>query len=106
MRSDDAHSIQNLERVTRECLDNETVHRLFVSCQICNVNLKIDAAITETINRYKYAMHVPEFPSIWGGSAGSSVLSVVLCDTILSCFGCSDLDAKLLETILHDLCCE
>lgn len=101
--SDDADSIQTLERVTRESLDNEKLRLLFVSCQICNVNQKIDAAITETIHLCKNSTRVAAFPSPFSAVAGTSIASVVLCDIILNCFRYAGIDGKILNTILRDL---
>lgn len=102
-KPDDPGSIQELERRTLECLDNERVRLLYVSAQVCNVDQKIDAAISETMRLYGHSTRTAAVPLQFSGMAGTSTVSFFLCKSILNCFGYDGIDTKMLKITLTDI---
>jgi hypothetical protein len=89
--------------VTLECLDNDRIRMLYVSAQVCDVDQKVDSAITETMRLYGHSTRTAAVPLQFSGMAGTATTALFLCKNILKCFGYRGLDSKLLYQILYDM---
>jgi hypothetical protein len=86
---------------TYSSLDNERIGQLLVAAQVCDVDAKVDTAITKALVWYKAGCRVTTVPLPGSGTVGNLTTSVLLCRTVMECFGFSHLQVRPVERIIR-----
>ena len=92
---DDSNSIKRLSDTTMQNVKNEKLKLLYVAAQVADVDLKINAAIVETMKVYR---RILKSSSLLGSVPTASTSTratgtLLVCKAVLQCFGLPTLNA-------------
>jgi hypothetical protein len=65
------------------------VRQLFIAAQICSIQPKIEASITNSLRLYAHAVRTTAVPIAFSGCAATTTVSAIICTDILKIFQCS-----------------
>ncbi|KAI4661132.1 uncharacterized protein J4E79_004943 [Alternaria viburni] len=82
----DAESIKNLVEVTSSNLKNDQVRAMFSQAQGVLVDVKVEAAIKESLRLYKHAVRTSTVPLAYSGSVSTTVVAPMIVSAISGIF--------------------
>ncbi|KAI4128984.1 MAG: hypothetical protein LQ341_006616, partial [Variospora aurantia] len=102
---DDKASIRTLAEGTGRCFDHEKVRMLYVAAQVARVDLKVDLAVTKTMQIYKRAIRTA------GGMASVPMatttnrvtVAVIVCTAVVNAFGVPSVTAATIRGIVKSV---
>lgn len=102
---DDEKSISNLAEVTASCFDSEKVRLLYIAARIKRIDLKVDAAIEDVIQRYKSLVKSTVVTGFipGGSSLNRPYVSVKICSAVVDCFGILNLSQNTVFNIIKPI---
>ena len=101
---EDKTSIKMLAEETARCFDHEKVRMLYIAAQVRCIDLKVDLAVSKTMQIYKQtlksAVTVTAIPL--GNTANQVTVAVVICTAIVNAFGVPSVTAATVQHIVKD----
>ena len=86
---EDQDSIKLLTEETARCFDHEKVRMLYIAAQIARIDLKVDLAVTKTMQIYKRILKSASSVSMLplGSTTHRVTVAVVVCKAVVNAFG-------------------
>lgn len=104
-RIEDHKSIQELTEETARCFDHEKVRMLYIAAQVARIDLKVDLAVTKTMQIYerilKTAGGVSAVPL--GNTTCRVTVAVVVCKAVVNAFGVPSVTAATVQQIVKNV---
>ena len=99
---DDNDSIKRLNDITMQNVKNEKLKLLYVAAQVADIDLKINAAVVETMKIYRRVLNSSYLLSAVPTAASSSQAAgaIAVCKAVLQCFGLPTINAEMIYQIL------
>ncbi|KAH0433899.1 hypothetical protein CcaCcLH18_05651 [Colletotrichum camelliae] len=93
---DDEASIKYLTKRTSECFSHDRVRLLYIRAQVARLDLKAELALGECMRVYRKVLwSSTALAGVPGGNTTNRVSSAInLCQTIVTCFGVSQVNSK------------
>ncbi|KAI9730883.1 MAG: hypothetical protein M1834_005601 [Cirrosporium novae-zelandiae] len=100
---DDPTSIKDLLGKTLKYIDDNEVRQFCVAAQCCDVDLKVDEAITEALRLYFHAVSAAISPSPIPSSISTYSMSTTVCAETLRCFGFQKIRPEAIDAIIRNI---
>lgn len=102
---EDKDSIKLLTEETARCFDHEKVRMLYIAAQVARIDLKVDLAVTKTMQIYKRTLKsasgVAYIPL--GNTANQVTVAVVVCKAVVNAFGVPSVTAATVQQIVKNI---
>lgn len=104
-RIEDHISIQVLTKETARCIDNEKVRMLYIAAQVARIDLKVDLAVTKTMQIYKRILKSASGVSAvpLGNTTIRITVAVVVCKAVVNAFGVPSVTAATVQQIVKNV---
>lgn len=102
---EDKDSIKLLTEETARCFDHEKVRMLYIAAQIARIDLKVDLAVTKTMQIYKRTLKSASGMSVipLGSSTNQVTVAVVVCKAVVHAFGVPTVTAAAVQQIVKNV---
>ena len=102
---EDKDSIKMLVEETARCFDHEKVRWLYIAAQVRCIDLKVDLAVSKTMQIYKRTLKsaaaVAAIPL--GNTANQVTVAVVICNAVVNAFGVPSVTAATVQHIVKNI---
>ena len=102
---EDKSSIKMLAEETARCFDHEKVRMLYIAAQVRCIDLKVDLAVSKTMQIYKRTLKsaatVTAIPL--GNTANQVTVAVVICTAVVNAFGVPSVTAATVQHIVKNI---
>ena len=102
---EDKDSIKLLTEETARCFDHEKVRMMYIAAQIARIDLKVDLAVTKTMQIYKRTLKSASSMSVvpLGNSTNQVTVAVVVCKAVVNAFGVPSVTAAAVQQIVKNI---
>ena len=103
--TDDKRSIQTLTEETAGCFDHEKVRMLYIAAQVARIDLKVDLALTKTMQIYKQTLKSAGSVSVipLANTTNQFTVAVVVCKAVVNAFGVPSVSAATVQQIVKNI---
>lgn len=77
-----------VSRETRKALTNDTVRRIYMAAQVCDIEDNTAASIENAIRLYGHAIRTSAIPIAFTGAIAATTVTSLICTETLNIFGC------------------
>lgn len=104
-RTEDVTSIQTLADETARCFDHEKVRMLYIAAQVARIDLKVDLAVTKTMQIYKRILKSASSMAVvpLGNTAHRVTVAVLVCKAVVNAFGVPSVTAATVQQIVKNV---
>ena len=102
---EDHTSIQMLAEETARCFDHEKVRMLYIAAQVARIDLKVDLAVTKTMQIYNQILKSASSVSVipLANTTHRVTVAVVVCKAVVNAFGVPSVTAATVQQIVKNV---
>ena len=102
---EDKSSIRMLAEETARCFDHDKVRMLYIAAQVARIDLKVDLAVTKTMQIYKQTNYSAASVSMIpvGNTTNQVTVAVVICTAVVNSFGVPSVSAATVQQIVKNI---